>query len=321
MRRVAFTRFAWAVLGYDLAVVAWGAFVRATGSGAGCGKHWPTCNGEIVPRSPRLETVVEFTHRATSGIALVLAVALAAWAFRAFPRGHAARRAAAASLAFMIAEALVGAGLVLYGWVANDPSAARGWAMAIHLSNTFLLLASAALTADWSRNPGGLSPSGGRAAGGNLRALLAIALSAILVAGVSGAIAALGDTLYPAASFAAGMRAELGGGGSVLLRLRILHPFAAIAAAAAVVVTARAALLASPGPRVRRAALAAFVLVGAQLAAGAANVLLLAPVPLQIVHLLLADLTWLALVLLASAALAPREEALPAAATLRGAAA
>jgi heme a synthase len=317
VKGVAFTRFAWAVLGYDLAVVAWGAFVRATGSGAGCGKHWPTCNGELVPRSPGVETLVEFTHRATSGIALVLAVALAAWAFRAFPRGHAARRAAAASLAFMVAEALVGAGLVLYGWVAKDPSAARGWAMAIHLSNTFLLLGSLALTADWSRNPGGLS-RGGR---GSLPALLAASLCAILAAGATGAIAALGDTLYPASSFAAGVRAELGGGAGVLLRLRIVHPFAAIAAAAAVVVAARAALLARSGPRVRRPALAALALVGAQMAAGAANVLFLAPVPLQIVHLVLADLTWVALVLLASAALAPREAALPAAATVRGAAA
>ncbi|HEY6101456.1 MAG TPA: COX15/CtaA family protein, partial [Anaeromyxobacter sp.] len=130
---IAFTRFARAVLVYNLLVVAWGAFVRATGSGAGCGKHWPTCNGELVPRSPRVETAVEFTHRATSGIALVLVVGLAVWAFRAFPRRHPARRAAVATVAFMIAEALVGAGLVLYGWVAKDPSAARGWVMAIHL--------------------------------------------------------------------------------------------------------------------------------------------------------------------------------------------
>jgi len=317
VKGVAFARFAWAVLGYDLAVVAWGAFVRATGSGAGCGKHWPMCNGEIVPRSPGLETVIEFTHRATSGIALVLGVALAAWAFRAFPRGHAARKAAVASLAFLVAEALVGAGLVLYGWVAKDPSAARPWAMAIHLSNTFLLLASLVLTADWARNPGGLSRPGR----GRLPALLAASLCAILAAGVTGAIAALGDTLYPASSLADGVRAELGSGASALLRLRVVHPFAAIAAAAAVVAAARAALLARPAPRVRRAALSAVALVGAQMAAGAANVLFLAPVPLQIVHLVLADLTWLALVLLASATLAPREEALPAAARLRGAAA
>ena len=56
-----FTRFAWAVLAANLAVVAWGAFVRATGSGAGCGQHWPPCNGAVVPRSPTAETAIEFS--------------------------------------------------------------------------------------------------------------------------------------------------------------------------------------------------------------------------------------------------------------------
>lgn len=311
----AFSRFAWAVLAYNLLVVAWGAFVRATGSGAGCGKHWPTCNGEIVPRSPRLETAIEFTHRATSGIALLLVVALVVWAFRAFPRGHAARKAAVASIAFMVAEALVGAGLVLFGWVARDPSAARGWVMAIHLTNTFLLLAVLALAADWSRNPGGLDAKGR----GALPALLGASLIALLLSGVTGAIAALGDTLFPSVSFAEGLRQELSPGASLLLRLRVLHPFVAIVAAFLLLVTARAALRTRAEPRVRRAALFSLALVAAQLAAGVANVLLAAPVPLQIAHLVLADLVWLAQVLLASAALAPgapaaREAAAPAAA-------
>lgn len=299
----AFTRFAGGVLGYNLLVVAWGALVRATGSGAGCGKHWPTCNGELVPRSPRIETVIEFTHRATSGIALALVIALAVWAFRAFPRGHAVRKAAVASLALMIAEALVGAGLVLYGWVAKDPSSARGWAMAIHLANTFLLLAALALTADWSRHAGGLAP---RRAGG-LAGLLAAALLLVLLAGVTGAVAALGDTLFPPPGFTEGLRQELAAGAGVLLRLRLLHPFTAVAAGIALLAAARSALRSRPGARVRRAALTAVALVALQMAAGAANVLLLAPVAFQIVHLVLADLTWLALVLLASASLAPAE--------------
>ena len=303
----AFTRFAGAVLGYNLLVVAWGALVRATGSGAGCGKHWPTCNGEIVPRSPRVETAIEFTHRATSGIALVLVIALVAWAFRAFPRGHVARKAAVASLAFMIAEALVGAGLVLYGWVAKDPSSARGWAMAIHLANTFLLLAALTLTADWSRHAGGFAPRGR----GGLAGLLGASLLGILLAGVTGAIAALGDTLFPASSFTEGLRQEISAGAGILLRLRLLHPFAALAADIVLLGAVRSALRTRPGARVRRAGLAATALVAVQMAAGVANVLLLAPVAFQIVHLVLADLTWLALVLLASASLAPGEAADP----------
>ncbi len=297
----AFTRFAWSVLAVNLVVVAWGAFVRATGSGAGCGKHWPTCNGEIVPAAPAVSTMIEFAHRASSGVALLLVVALVVWAVRAFPGGHPARRAALASIAFMVAEALVGAGLVLYGWVAKDTSSARGWVMAIHLTNTFLLLASLALTADWSARPGGIVVAG-RA---GLAGLVAAALGMVLLAGVTGAIAALGDTLYPSTSFAAGFRDELSGNAAVLLRLRVLHPFAAVTAGALLLAAARSALRARPDDRVRRATVAIAGLVAVELAAGAANVLLLAPVWLQLVHLLLADLVWLSMVLLAAATLAP----------------
>jgi cytochrome c oxidase assembly protein subunit 15 len=297
----AFTRFAWGVLGYNLLVVAWGAFVRATGSGAGCGKHWPTCNGAIVPRAPALETAIEFAHRATSGLALLAVLALVIWAFRAFPRGHAARRASAWAMGLMIAEALVGAGLVLFGWVAKDASAARGWAMAVHLTNTFLLLGALALVADWSRHPGSLAAAGRRPVATALTAAAAV----LLLAGVTGAVAALGDTLFPATSFGEGLRQETAPEASLLLRLRLLHPFAAIAAGAVVLAAARVALRARPEPRVRAAALSAAALVAAEIVLGVANVLLLAPVWLQLVHLLVADLVWLSLVLLASASLAP----------------
>jgi len=296
----AITRYAWAVLAVNLLVVSWGAFVRATGSGAGCGRHWPTCNGELVPRDPATATMIEFGHRLSSGLALVLVVGLVVAAVRALPRRSAGRRAAWASLALVVLEALVGAGLVLYGWVAKDASAARGWVMAIHLTNTFLLLGALALAAAWSARPGGLALERG-----GLAAILAAALGGVLLAGVTGAIAALGDTLYPATSFAAGLAEELSGDGRLLLRLRLLHPFAAISAGALALLAARAAVRARPSEDVRRAAAALAGLVAAEIVAGAANALLLAPVWLQLAHLALADLLWIALVLLAAAALAP----------------
>jgi cytochrome c oxidase assembly protein subunit 15 len=296
-----FTRFAWSVLVVNLVVVAWGAFVRATGSGAGCGRHWPTCNGAIVPRAPAVETAIEFAHRASSGVALLLVLALAIWALRTFARPHPARPAALAALVLIVAEALLGAGLVLFGWVAKDASAARGWVMALHLTNTFFLLGALALAAEWSARPGGLSISGRPATA----FVVVVALGAVLLAGVSGAIAALGDTLFPATSFAAGLRDELDGEAHLLLRLRIVHPFAAVAAGAALLALARHALRTRPDPRVRQLALTLSVLVAVELVAGAVNVLLLAPVLLQIVHLVLADLLWIALVLLSAATLAP----------------
>ncbi len=290
-----FARFAWSVLAYDVAVIAWGALVRATGSGAGCGQHWPTCNGQVVPRSPATQTMVEFTHRVTSGVALLLVVALALWARRAFARGHPARTAAAMSLLFMITEALLGAGLVLFGWVAKDASAGRGWAMALHLTNTFLLLAALALTAALAERRS--EPAGGSR--GALPVLIGVGLAATLLAGVTGAVAALGDTLFPATSFAEGLRQELDGGGRLLLRLRVLHPFAAALAGVFLVAGAHRAAQLRQERHVRRAAQAVIALVVVELAAGALNVLLLAPVWLQVLHLLLADLVWIALVLVA----------------------
>jgi cytochrome c oxidase assembly protein subunit 15 len=297
----AFARYAWGVLGYNLLVIVWGAFVRATGSGAGCGNHWPLCNGQVIPRAPALETAIELAHRLTSGLALLLVVGLVVLARRTFAPGHPARRAAWASLALMIVEALVGAGLVLFGWVASDDSPARGWAMGVHLANTFLLLGALALTADRAGRTGAAGPG----APAPLPLAAGLAGAALLVTGVTGAVAALGDTLFPAVSFAEGLRQELSAGSHALLRLRVLHPFAAIAGSVALIAFARLALRLRPDERVRRASLALVGLVAVQMLVGLVNVLLLAPVALQLVHLLLADLVWIAFVLLAAAALAP----------------
>jgi len=155
-----FRRFAWGVLAYNLLVVAWGAYVRATGSGAGCGSHWPLCNGEVIPRAERIETLIEFSHRLTSALDGLLVLALAVWAFRLFPRRHPVRPAAAWSLVFLVAEALIGAGLVRFELVADDASLARALVMAAHLVNTFLLLAALTLTAHRATSPL-LFPSGG----------------------------------------------------------------------------------------------------------------------------------------------------------------
>ena len=88
----AFIRFAWITLAVTIVVIVWGAVVRTTGSGAGCGSHWPLCNGGVVPLAPTTATIIEFTHRLTSGVAMILALVLALWARRLFPVGQRARR-------------------------------------------------------------------------------------------------------------------------------------------------------------------------------------------------------------------------------------
>ena len=122
MKLTRFAKYAWFVLIFNLGVILWGAYVRATGSGAGCGSHWPLCNGEVIPRTGQIETLVEFTHRLSSGAAFLLVVGMLVWAWRIFPRRHRVRAAAIFSMIFMITEAFVGAGLVLFELVADNAS-------------------------------------------------------------------------------------------------------------------------------------------------------------------------------------------------------
>ena len=283
-----FSQAAWGVLGYNMLVVLWGAFVRATGSGAGCGDRWPLCNGVMVPRAPRIETIIEFTHRATSGVALVTVAVLCLWALRLFPRGHRARACAALSVVFLFVEALLGAGLVLFQYVEHNASAGRAAYLSAHLVNTQILLAMLAMTAWFGADPVS------RAWRGAPKLVLA-ALPVAIVVAVSGAIAALGDTLFPAASVATGMRQEFSGTASALLRLRVLHPLVAVLGAAILLAAAVAAMRSGRAPAARMGAILA-ALVFVQLAAGAINIALLAPVWMQILHLLLANLLWVSLV-------------------------
>lgn len=134
-----FARYAWAVLGYNIFVILLGAFVRSSGSGAGCGSHWPLCNGEVLPRAPEVATLIEFSHRLTSGLALLLVGGLLLWARRLYAPGQPVRVAAMWSMVFILVEALVGAALVLLELVAGNPALLRGVVIAVHLANTLLL--------------------------------------------------------------------------------------------------------------------------------------------------------------------------------------
>ncbi len=295
------SRFAWSVLGWNVAVILWGAYVRASGSGAGCGTHWPLCNGEVVPLAPTTQMVVEFSHRVTSGLALLSVVALAVWTWRAAPAGHPARRTAGWSMFFMLTEAAVGAALVLFRLVADNASMARAMFMSVHLVNTFTLLACLALTAWWLSGGDRVRLAGrGRAIG-----WLVAGTIAIFTTGVSGAVAALGDTLYPAGSLAAGLAADLSATSRILIRLRVLHPVIAVLVGFALMVAGERARRGSD-PMVARFGRFVSACAAAQIAAGFVNVLLLAPIWMQLVHLWLADAVWVSFVLLGASALAER---------------
>ena len=213
-------RLSIAVVIINLGVIVWGAFVRATGSGAGCGSHWPLCNGSVIPRDPEIKTLIELSHRATSGIALVTVFALAYFVFRTRAPGHAARRPALAAAILIVIEALLGAGLVLFGWVEDDASWGRVAMLALHLTNTFLLL-SALTLATWRL--GGAPGNRWRNAGVDGAVVWSMFAMVILV-GVTGAMTSLGDTLFPAASLSEGVQRDFQSTSHFLERLRVLHP-------------------------------------------------------------------------------------------------
>lgn len=290
-----FAAAASALLVYTLGVVLWGAFVRASLSGDGCGDHWPLCNGVALPVDPSLKTLIELTHRVTSGICWIGTLLMYGVARRLFVQGHATRAAAGWSLFFMTTEALVGAGLVLFRMVADNPSTARAGWMAAHLTNTFLLLAALTWLALSARRPGGVRFT--RAAWG--RRAFGAAAAAVLLVGVSGAVAALGDTLFPAASLAEGLREDFSPTSHIFLRLRIWHPVIAVLGSAYLLWLASAVFQRDEFSRRRGLGLALGSLVLLQIGVGLLNVALLAPIWIQLVHLLIADATWIVLVLLA----------------------
>jgi heme a synthase len=312
----AFSRATWALLAFTLAVVAWGGLVRASKSGDGCGANWPTCNGALFPTNPGLKTRIEFTHRVMSGTSLALILCWGTWAFLLFPRRSWPRRGAAAALCLILLEALIGAAIVLLRLVGADSSVTRVVGMGLHLVSTFFLLAALLLTGLWASSTApprmrGQSPVG---------TLVFASLGALLLLGVSGAMAALGDTLFPAHSLREGFAQDASPGAHFLLRLRGFHPLLAAFGACLLLATAAVAAALRPGAAVRRAALGVALAVAAQLLVGLVNLALLAPLPMQLLHLVLADVVWLAVVMLGAQALAadaPRLQ-LPAEAEVRG---
>ena len=298
-------KLAWATLVFNIGVIVFGAFVRATGSGAGCGANWPSCNGELVPSGLEGARAIEFTHRVTSGIALIMVAVLVWRVWRAYPSGHPARRGAGYSGAFIIGEALIGAMIVLYEWVADDASVARTAAVPLHLVNTLLLLGALTLTAWWLSGGGPVHLRRDR----EFSRWWLLGGAGVVVIAATGAITALADTLFPPESLLAGLREDFGNAEHFLANLRVAHPFVAIAVGLYLIWLVRR--FGAQGTGRRPTALAIMILVGGQLVAGALNIALLTPVWLQLVHLLLADLVWVALVLFGAQELSERQVAEP----------
>ena len=291
-----FAKFAWFTLAYNVVVILWGVFLRASKSGDGCGQHWLTCHGEVIPSAPELKTVIEFSHRLTTGPAFLFVLILCVWALRRYGWRHKIGKAATVSFLFIITEVLVGAGLVLTGNTAETLTAARPfWAIG-HLINTFTLLASLTLTA-WLAS--------GRQKylfRGDSKALwlIGIGVVAILLVGASGSVAALSTMLFPSETIAEGISKDLSTASNVLVRLRVSHPILSILVGAYLIFLAGwLKARSNDGPVTRWSNIVSFIVL-AQIAFGAATLLTLGPILMQLGHLLLADLLWISFVILAA---------------------
>lgn len=297
-----FAIFAWFVLGYNIVVILWGVFLRASKSGDGCGQHWLTCHGEVLPAAPEFKTIIEFTHRIMSAADGLLMLVLVGWAFWIWYRNRQVAskttlKMAVTSLFFVATEGAIGAGLVLTGNTAETLTAARPFWMAGHLINTFILLAFLTLTARSASGGGRLTI---RVEPKYLAALL-IGVAAVFVVGISGSVAALSSMLFPSGTLAEGMSKDFSGASNILLRLRLLHPITAILTSVFLIfLSGSMAKERGEDRSVSRWANILSVLILVQIVFGAATLLTLAPIIMQIGHLLFADAIWISYVLFAA---------------------
>lgn len=290
-----FAKFAWFTLAYNILVILWGVFLRASKSGDGCGQHWLTCHGEIIPSAPELKTIIEFSHRLTSGIAFLVVLALVIWAFRQFKKGDILRKTAFISFIFIITEALVGAGLVLTGNTATADTAARPfWAIG-HLINTFILLTFLSLTAWYASDGKRFSWKISRKS----LLLFGIAVLGILFVGMSGSLAALSSMLFPSETLAEGIAKDFSETSSILLRLRISHPIISIAISVYLFFLATWISKSSEDEWTKKWSGYLVLLLFVQIIFGGLTLVMFAPILMQIGHLLLADLIWISFVLMA----------------------
>ena len=257
-----------------------GAFVRATGSGDGCGATWPTCKGRIIPALSDTSELIEFSHRSVSGVLLIVTLIIFAKT-RKFQKDSLVRTVTNYLTFFVIFEALIGAVIVIFEWVGLNSSLPRIIAVPIHLVNTFGLLGCYAILY--------------KILDENIEEIISMfnknfifISSLFLLSGATGSIAALADVLFPSASFIEGFLADFDRTSEILTRLRILHP---IVSSALSIVLYVYSIRINKKYNIRVKPLQILILVAVFL--GFLNVLSNIILPLSILHLAIADFLWI----------------------------
>ena len=288
----------WASLVYTLIVIVWGAWVRISHSGDGCGASWPLCQGEVIPTAAQAKTWVEYTHRALSGIYGLLIAGLTLWILKKPETSKQSRWWIKWTCFFMITEALLGAKLVVSGLVGMNDTPFRAFVMSLHFFNSLLLTGSLALTALFSGSATWiLRPSSELREFSTpfMRRFPAGLGLLFLVIGLTGTIAALSNTLYPPESLLSGLMADLNPDSHYLVRLRGLHPLLgfSLGSTLTLFLYVFSESLPATASFLRRQTLQVSLGFAVTVVVGASTLLLQAPVPLKLLHLTLAHTLWI----------------------------
>ena len=282
-------RLAWTGAVLALGLIVLGGVVRITGSGLGCGEHWPRCNGEWFPPLD-LPTMIEIGHRWAAALVSVFVLAVAVVAWRRHRREPTLRNPALLALVLLVVQVLLGAVTVK---LSLPP-----WVIITHLANAMLLLATLIVVGLRAGAPDGPEPSRLEArhpAHGLVVATAAFGFIVILfgaqVANFHAGLFCLGFPLCDGAILPpASARGTLHWSHRVLAYLFL---------GLAVMMVARLSRRHDPASReLRRAAGMVLAATVAQIAVGAAMVLHLLPPALRALHLLVGTLVWAALVVL-----------------------
>ena len=299
-----FAQFSWFLVAYNILVIVWGALVRASKSGDGCGSHWPLCNGETIPVAATAKTLIEFSHRVTTGLDGILVVGLAAWAIVYFKNNKPIFYSALLSLFFVLTEGAIGAFLVKFELVADNISLNRAILMSFHLVNTLILLFFLTANSWFASSFNTLKIDIGRSI------LFGTSFLLVIIVGMSGAVSALGNTLFPGHKMSEALaQPEVSSLLKAFVWLQLAHPFLSILMSVYIIALAQRWRSALNNQTTKLFANWTLAFVALQMFFGTLNLIFSAPIWMQLVHLFLALLLWVGLILLALSVLSEPNKA------------
>jgi cytochrome c oxidase assembly protein subunit 15 len=285
---------------YTLLVILWGAWVRISHSGDGCGDSWPLCNDQLIPQTNSAKTWTEFSHRFMSGLYGIWVLGIWLWVkFKVDPQSS-LQKTKNLLLFFTFTEAALGAKLVLSGLVGLEDSIHRSFFMSLHMINSLALMAATYLCSlickieiqDKELYKTHLSHFLSQ----THRKKFILAGVFLVFVFASGAIASLSTTIFPSSSLWEGLLMDFKANSHYLVKLRGSHPLTGLIAGLTSVALAYSLLMSGLHDQLRQQTSRFFVFSILQTALGILALLMLSPLPLKILHLTVGHLYFLSIV-------------------------